>query len=113
MLGNAAGGWTFLIIICVMIQAVTIPLDSAFPGIENKLLGAEQGHSRAIENEMEKMSGVTQAFRPKVRFSGSEWARRLRLFAFLSGNGTKSNGHRQTLGNRPCVPRNLGVKYPF
>ena len=31
-------------------------------------------------------------FRPNVRFRGSEWARWLRLVAFLFGNGIKRNG---------------------
>ena len=62
-----------------------------------------QGHSRAIGNEIEKMSGVTHRFDQKWAFRGSEWARWLRLVAFLFGNGIKCHGHRQTLANRPCV----------
>ena len=40
---------------------------------------------------------------PKGRFRSSEWARWLRLVAFLFGNGIKSNGHRSTLDNDPCA----------
>ena len=52
---------------------------------------------------MEKISAGRTPFRPKVRFRGSEWARWLRLVAFLFGNGIKCNGRRQTLDNDPCV----------
>ena len=67
-----------------------------------KMKSEMQGHTRVIESEMEKMSGVAQAFRPKVRFRGSEWARWLRLVAFMFGIDLKSNGRRQTLGNHLC-----------
>ena len=49
------------------------------------------------------MSAGHAPFRPKVRCRGSEWARWLRLVAFLFGNHVKTHGHRQTLDNDPCV----------
>ena len=50
------------------------------------------------------MSAGRIPFRPKVGSRGSEWARWLRLLAFLFGNGVKSIRHRQTLDNDPCGP---------
>ena len=56
---------------------------------------ADRATQGSLKTKCQKMSGGRKPFRPKVRFRGSEWARWLRLVAFLLGNHIKCYGHRQ------------------
>ena len=68
-------------------------------GVSDVPRAARQGNGEFAEGDARAADGgggQRTPFRPKVRFRGSEWARLLRLVAFLFGNGIKCKGHRQT-----------------
>ena len=74
-------------------RIVLSPRPDILPFLNPCVTRATQG---SLKPKCKKMSAGRTPFRPKVGSRGSEWARWLRLLAFLFGNGIKSIRHRQT-----------------